>query len=415
MKNIISHLEDRGFLDQTTSDELKNLVLKPIKLYVGFDPTADSLHLGNLLGIVALKWFEMFGHSPIALVGGATGKVGDPSGKDKERPLLTLDELDSNVTSIETQLSTMISSIQVMNNDEWFSKFSFLDFLRDVGKHFRMGTMLSKESVKTRIGSAEGMSFTEFSYQMLQGYDFYHLNENHNVTLQMGGTDQLGNIIAGIELTRKLSRAELYGAVWPLLTRSDGKKFGKSEGGAIWLSPERTSPYRMYQYLVRIPDADVIKMLKMLTFLPLDEISAIEAGMKAQPNEAQKVLAKEVTRFVHGDKGLRAALKVTEAAKPGSKADLDLEVLNEIAADMPSSELLLTDVLGVTFADICVTSGLLTSKGEVSRLVKNGGAYLNNNKVDHATRPISEADIIGKKFLMLGSGKKKKLLVKVKK
>ncbi|MCH9613977.1 MAG: Tyrosine--tRNA ligase [Chlamydiia bacterium] len=415
MKNIISLLEDRGFLDQLTSEDLKDKVSKPIKLYVGFDPTADSLHLGNLLGIIALKWFEMHGHEPIALVGGATGKVGDPSGKDKERPLLTLEELSTNVTSLEKQLEGMIGNVQVRNNDEWFKNFSFLDVLRDVGKHFRMGIMLSKESVKSRINSEEGMSFTEFTYQLLQGYDFYHLSENEGVTLQMGGTDQWGNITAGIELTRKLSRNELFGAVWPLLTRSDGKKFGKSEGGAIWLSKERTSPYRFYQYLVRIPDADVIKMLKMLTFLPLEEISEIEKEMETSPNSAQRKLASEVTRFVHGESGLASALKVTEAAKPGSKAVLDLEVLHEIAEEMPSSELSYVDVVGSSYADICVKSGLLASKGEVSRLVKNGGAYLNNGKVENPSKSIEQADVIGDKYLMLGSGKKKKLLLKLKK
>lgn len=408
---VFELLKKRGFIDAVTSEALIKKAATPLKLYIGFDPTADSLHLGNLVGIIALTWFERHGHTPYALLGGATGKIGDPSGKSQERPLLSYELLQHNVTCIGEQLTKCIGHPVMVNNNDWFEKIPFVDFLRDVGKHFRIGSMLGKESVRSRIQSEEGMSFTEFSYQLMQAYDFYHLQEKEGVILQMGGSDQWGNITAGIELIRKLTRKEAFGATFPLLTRSDGKKFGKSEEGAIWLSKEKTSPYAFYQYLYQIGDADVIKLLKMLTFLSLEEIESLEREMKGHPNQAQKKLAEEVTLYVHGEEGLAAAVRVTEGAKPGQEGVLTLETLEAIASDMPNITLPKAQVMGQTFPSLGVLSGLCESKGEALRLLKNGGAYLNNQKVMDEKRVISDADIIGNKYLALGSGKKKKLLI----
>ncbi|MEM8728119.1 MAG: tyrosine--tRNA ligase, partial [Chlamydiota bacterium] len=413
---VIDFLEKRGFIDRITGDNLKLKATKPLKAYIGFDPTADSLHLGNLVGIIALAWFERFGHFPIALIGGATAKIGDPSGKSAERPLLTDETLRKNVEAIGKQVRRLLENGVVLNNEDWLANYGLVDFLRDVGKHFRVGTMLGKESVRSRLQSEEGMSFTEFSYQVLQGYDFYYLSEKEDVMLQLGGSDQWGNITAGMELTRKLSGKTTYGMTFPLLTRSDGAKFGKSEDGAIWLDPEKTSPYRFYQYLVRVSDRDVIKLMKMLTFMELEEIETFEKEMRSgdfTPNVAQRRLAEEITRFVHGEDGFKTALKVTEVAAPGSKAGLDPEVLEEIVKDIPNTLMETRDVIGRTYADVAAKSGLLTSKGEGNRMIKNGGAYLNNEKIDDPSFKIRSRHIVGGKYLLLGVGKKKKILIKL--
>ncbi len=422
MKNVIDCLEERGFIDALTSEELRKRVDKPIKAYVGFDPTADSLHLGNLMGIVVLGWFQRFGHTPVVLLGGATGRIGDPSGKSHERPLLSLSMIQNNVSAIAKHFdkildSSLPNSPLIVNNDEWFSKVSFIDFLRDVGKHFRIGPMLGKESVRARMDSEEGMSFAEFAYQLVQSYDFHYLLEHHDVCLQMGGSDQWGNITAGTELIRKLSGKTAFGLTWPLLTRADGKKFGKSEEGAIWLSPEKCSPYQFYQYLIKVGDEDVITLLKRLTYLELAEINAIEVAMQ-QPeyvaNTAQKRLAEEVTRLVHGEEGLKTALLVTEGAAPGKKAVLNATVLKEIAKDMPYVSLKRHDVVGSKMNDLMPLSGIVSSKGEAVRLIKNGGSYLNNEKVLDPTLLIEETHLIGGEYLLLGAGKKKKLLIHIK-
>jgi tyrosyl-tRNA synthetase len=424
MPNIVDCLKERGLLDAITSEELIKRLEAPARIYCGFDPTADSLHIGNLVGIVVLRWFQKYGHTPVVILGGATGRIGDPSGKSIERPLLDPSTIAYNVTRIRRHFEAILDFFHsnarpmVFNNDEWFSAFPLIDFLRDVGKHFRLGTMLAKESVKNRLHSEEGMSFTEFSYQLLQAYDFYHLYTHHNVILQIGGSDQWGNITEGVELVRKLSGVQSFGLTFPLLTRSDGKKFGKTEQGAIWLAPDRCSPYEFYQYFVRMPDGDVVKMMRMLTFMDLKEVREYEARMTEkdyEPNTAQKRLAEEITRLIHGEEGLAKALKVTEGAAPGSEAALDAEAFREIARDMPSTELLLSEIIGQKYSDIAVKTGLLPSKSEAVRLIQNGGAYLNNQRIDDPNFRLAEQDLIGSEFLLLGSGKKKKMLVKVKK
>ncbi|MBM3192437.1 MAG: tyrosine--tRNA ligase, partial [Chlamydiae bacterium] len=391
----------------------------PTKFYIGFDPTADSLHLGNLVGIVAAAWLQRFGHTPYLLVGGATGKIGDPSGKSTERPLLSEEQLQKNVDAIRGQLERLLdfhhptAAPVMVNNATWFSTMSVTDFLRDVGKQFRIGAMLGKESVRARIQSEEGMSFTEFSYQLLQGYDFYHLYKHHGVQLQLGGSDQWGNITAGVEYTRKVAQASVYGLTFPLLTRSDGKKFGKSEGGAIWLSSKLCSPYKFYQYLYRVADADVIQLLRRLTFIDIQEVMEYEKNLEYQPNMAQKRLAEEVTRFVHGEEGLQIALKVTQAALPGSDAVLDQEILEEIKGDLPCVCLPSVEVVGKKYVEVLAKASYVTSKGEAVRLVKNGGLYLNNKKVQDPDLLIAEKDLIGAKFLLVSIGKKTRALVEI--
>jgi len=422
METVLEALEKRGFIDAVSSDELRERLKEPLKLYIGFDPTADSLHLGHLVGIIAFAWFQKYGHTPVVLLGGGTGKIGDPSGKNTERPLLDEDLLKKNVEGIRKQFERCLDFSHqtappvLVNNNDWLSSYSLIEFLRDVGKHFRLGPMLGKDSVRSRLNSEEGMSFTEFSYQVLQGYDFYHLYKEKGVCLQVGGSDQWGNITAGIELTRKLTGESVFGVTCPLLTRSDGKKFGKSEEGAIWLDPEKTSPYQFYQYLVRVADADVTRFMRMLTFISMEEIRSFEeeiASGEFTPFVAQKRLAEEVTRFVHGDEGVQIALRVTAALAPGSKATLDPDILEEIARDMPHVSLDKSEVLNQKYTDIIAKAGFVASKGEAQRLIKNGGAYLNNEKVEDPAFTIALGHLIGNKYMMLGAGKKKKMLIKI--
>ena len=417
MKNLINTLEQRGFIDAMTSDEFYELANQPLTIYVGFDPTSDSLHLGNLVGIIGLAWFQRFGHHPIALVGGATGMIGDPSGKNVERNLLDAETIEVNLAGIRRSLEAVLKSkVTIVNNYSWFEGIGYIEFLRDIGKHFRLGSMLAKESVKTRLASAEGISYTEFSYQLLQGYDFLHLYKEYNVTLQMGGSDQWGNITAGTELVRKVTGETVHGLTFPLLTRSDGKKFGKTEGGAIWLNPDRLSAYDFYQYLFRIPDADVLKMLRMLTFLELEEIRKIEAAMHRNDyvaNTAQKRLAEEVTRIVHGEAGVEEALRITEAAKPGSHTTLDMATLQSLSAELPSKTLSISEVIGIKLIDFIVACGLLESKGEARRMIASGGIYINNEKITDDQLILSEKYLIENQFLLLGMGKKKKLVIRV--
>jgi len=404
--------------DATT--ELKNLLSKPTKFYIGFDPTSDSLHLGNLVGIIVLSWFEKFGHKPYVLIGGATGRIGDPSGKNVERPLLKDEEITINVERITQFFQKLFpnGNIKIINNDEWFRSMTLIDFLRDVGKPFRLGPMLSKESVKVRLNSEEGISFTEFSYQVLQAYDFYHLFKQENVCLQLGGSDQWGNIIAGIDLIRKQEKAPVYGMTFPLLVDSEGKKFGKTEKGAVWLSDRKFSPYDFYQYLYRVADADVIQLMKMLTFMDLSEIESIEKSMKESSyvaNSAQKILAERLTTFIHGKEGVQLAQKVTSGVfSHRGDTTLDGSVLKQIAKDMPHSTHKLEEVLGKKFTEIAALSGLTSSKSEALRLLKNGGAYVNNQKIQDINYCISNKDFIEGKYLLLGVGKRKKHLIQLK-
>jgi len=348
--------------------------------------------------------------------------IGDPSGKAVERQLLDEMVIAKNLVGIRKNLETVLVSGDsqnrplILNNLDWFRHFTFVDFLRDVGKYFRIGPMLAKESVKLRINSEEGMSFTEFSYQLLQGYDFLHLFRELGVTVQLGGSDQWGNITAGTDLIRKVLGKSAYGITFPLLTRSDGQKFGKSEQGTIWLAPEKCSPYEFYQYFIRVTDADVIKLMKLLTFMDMAEIRQFEAAMARpdyQPNTAQRRLAEEVTRLIHGPEGLETALKVTKGAAPGSDTVLDAAILESIARDMSHKDLPMASVSGAKVIDLLVQLEMQASKGEARRLVKNGGVYLNNQKITDENYAIAQSDLIEGKMLLLAAGKKHKVILKV--
>ncbi len=415
-QNVIEVLKERGFIEAMTSEELATLANKPLKVYCGFDPTSDSLHLGNMVAIMGLAWFQRFGHTPVAIVGGATGLIGDPSGKSAERQLLDEATIDNNLIGIRRDLEKLLKDPILLNNYDWFKEFSWISFLREVGKYFRVGTMLSKESVKNRMTSEEGMSFTEFCYQLLQAYDFLYLFDNQGVTLQLGGSDQWGNITAGTDLIRKLRGASAYGITFPLLTRSDGQKFGKSEKGAIWLSSEKLSPYEFYQYLFRVSDEDAIKLMRMLTFMEMEEIRHYERLMAKPdylPNTVQKRLAEEVTHLVHGAAGLNTALKVTQGAAPGAETELNGELLESLASDMPSHTLPSAEIVGEKLVDILSKTAMMPSKGEARRLIRNGGVYLNNKKIADENHVIHAEQLIDGRLLLLALGKKNKLLIRV--
>ncbi|CAL9133629.1 unnamed protein product [Musa textilis] len=465
--NVADILQERGLIESITSENLRSAcstpTANPLKVYCGFDPTAESLHLGNLLGIIVLSWFQRCGHQAVALIGGATGRVGDPSGKSLERPELGVETLDKNSASIKDLISKILGrrggneiaiaasenetfldiggdkggilqkdafidsisegnrssdeSFMILNNYDWWKDITLLEFLREVGRFARVGTMMAKESVKKRLVSEEGMSYTEFTYQLLQGYDFLYLFKNMGVNVQIGGSDQWGNITAGTELIRKILQVEgAYGLTFPLLLKSDGTKFGKSEGGAIWLSASMLSPYKFYQYFFAVPDVDVIRFLKILTFLSMEEIRELEEEMKKPgyvPNTVQRRLAEEVTRFVHGEDGLAEALKATEALRPGTETRLDAETIEGISEDVPSCSLAYDQVLNSSLIDLSVSTGLLSTKSAVRRLMKQGGLYLNNKRVDTEEKRVEEADIIDGKILLLSAGKKNKMVVRI--
>lgn len=421
-QNVVEILEERGLLESLTSEHLRQACsdpsLPPLKVYCGFDPTAESLHLGNLLGIIVLSWFQRCGHHPVALIGGATARIGDPSGKSLERPELDLDTLSLNTSGVSNNITRILGGISILNNYEWWKEVRLLEFLKDVGRYARVGSMIAKESVKKRLESEQGMSYTEFTYQLLQGYDFLYLFQNEGINVQIGGSDQWGNITAGTELIRKILHADAaaYGLTFPLLLKSDGTKFGKSEDGAVWLSPSMLSPYKFYQYLFSVPDADVVRFLKILTFMDMDEIKQLENEMKGPgylPNTAQRRLAEEVTRFVHGQDGLDEALKATEALRPGADTKLDWKTIQAISEDVPSCSFPYNQVLDLSLVDLSVSSGLLDSKSSARRLLKQGGLYLNNSRVDNENKRVEPQDIVDGKLLLLSAGKKNKVLVQI--
>ncbi|KAL0675593.1 hypothetical protein Bca4012_003574 [Brassica carinata] len=421
--NVVDILEERGLLESITSENLRSACsdpnVAPLKVYCGFDPTAESLHLGNLLGIIVLSWFQRCGHQAVGLIGGATGRVGDPSGKSLERPELDSLTLEKNIAGIKNILVKILGGNHVIfNNYDWWKDMTMLDFLKNVGRFARVGPMMAKESVKKRLESEQGMSYTEFSYQLLQGYDFVHLLDKEGVNVQIGGSDQWGNITAGTDLIRKILQPEeaAYGLTFPLLLKNDGTKFGKSEDGAIWLSPSMLSPYKFYQYFFSVPDVDVIRFLKTLTFLSLDEIKMLEDEMRKPgyvPNTAQMKLAEEVTRFVHGEEGLKEAMKATEALRPGAETKLDWNLIERIAEDIPTCSLPIDRVSGVSIVDVTVSSGLFESKSAARRMLKQGGVYMNNERVDDDNKRVEEGDIVEGKGLVLSSGKKNKVVIRI--
>ena len=423
MSDIFSELQWRGLIHQPTADDtLQDWLNSGMKtVYAGFDPTADSLHVGSLLPLMMLRRFQKAGHRPIAIVGGATGMIGDPSGKSAERNLLSEEQLQANITGIEAQMRQILdfesgdTSAVLVNNNDWMKEFSYTAFLRDVGKNFPVSVMMAKDSVKTRLGSDAGLSYTEFSYMLLQAYDFVHLNQKYDCELQIGGSDQWGNVTAGIDLGRRMLSKQLYGITCPLLTKSDGAKMGKTESGAIWLSPERTSPYEFYQYWIRVDDEDVGMCLRFLTELSEEEIKVLDAARAAAPHEraSQKQLAESITRLIHGQAGLDKALQATAILFGAEIENLSDSELQQIFADVPSVTLDAARLNeGIGIVDALVEAGLAKSKGEARRTVDGGGGYVNNHRVESVDRSLTRADLASETVIVLRSGKKKYALVK---
>lgn len=436
--DVVAELQWRGLVHQTTDPELgKKLQAGPVSVYCGFDPSGDSLHVGNLLGLINLRRFQKAGHRPIALAGGGTGFIGDPSGKSEERSLLTKEQLEKNIAGIKGEMARVLdfsakgdNAALLVNNADWLTKFSFIDFLRDVGKHFTVNHMMEKESVRARLEDREhGISFTEFSYMLLQAYDFLHLHDTFGCTLQVGGSDQFGNITAGCELIRRTYAKQAvekhaHGLTWPLLTRSDGKKFGKTEDGAIYLSPHRTSPYAFYQYFINVPDADATAMLRTFTEFTREEIAQLEAQAQKEPQarHAQRALAKALTELVHGvterEKAEQAAAALFGGGKGGAGGglkDLDEAALLELVKEAPNGTLAKSRLAGdgAPLVELMAESALWSSKGEAKNAAKAGGVYLNNEQVKEPAAKVTGKDLLHGRYLVLRKGKKHYFLFKV--
>jgi len=422
--DIFADLKWRGLIQQTTDERhlAAWLNTQPRTLYIGFDPTADSLHVGSLLQLMLLRRFQSAGHRPIALVGGATGMIGDPSGKSEERNLLSVESLQANVIAIERQMRQFLdfdgaSAARLVNNFDWMREFSYLDFLRDVGKNFPVNVMLAKDSVKNRLGSEAGLSYTEFSYMLLQAYDFVYLNQQFGCELQVGGSDQWGNITAGIDLGRRMLGVPLYGITSPLLVDNEGNKIGKTaEGTKVWLSASRTSPYLFYQYWINVPDADAGMCLRYLTELPREDIEALDTSRANEPHlrASQKRLAEVLTRLVHGETGLHAAQRASEIFFGAEISGLDDRQLLDIFSDVPSKELpySLLESGGLGVLDAFDQAGLAKSKGEARRGIQQGGLYVNNRRVTDPEARLTSSDLASHSVIVLRSGKKRYALLR---
>jgi tyrosyl-tRNA synthetase len=422
--DLLGELRWRGLLHDATEGAGEHLAEAPRSIYVGFDPTGPSLHIGTLLPIMGLVHAQRAGHTPIALVGGGTGLIGDPSGKTAERKLLTKEHAAANAEAIRAQLEHFLdfgaksNPARVRNNLDWLGGLALVDFLRDIGKHFSVNQMLAKESVKRRIESEEtGISFTEFSYALLQSYDFLELHRREGCTVQMGGSDQWGNITAGIDLVRRMDGARAYGVVFPLITQASGVKFGKTEEGTVWLDAGMTSPFRFYQYWINVDDADVVKYLKFFTLLGEDRIEELTAEVESAPQAraAQKALAEDVTRRLHGETGLAAAERATRALFGGDVDGLGADEIADIFADVPSTEVPKEALVGAgkPLVDLLAETGIASSKGEARRSIEGGGVYLNGVRVADVGAVVTIDHAIEGRFLLVRMGKKRYHLVAV--
>lgn len=429
--NFVDELKWRGMIHDIMPGTEELLSKGQTTAYVGIDPTADSLHVGHLVSVMMMKHFQVAGHKPIFIIGGATGMIGDPSGKSQERNLLTEDTIQKNMAGIKAQLSHFIdfnstasNAAIMLNNYDWMKQFSFLDFIRDVGKHITVNYMMAKDSVKRRLNGefADGMSFTEFTYQLVQGYDFLHLRKNYNCMLQMGGSDQWGNITTGTELIRRKEGLEAYGLTWPLMTKSDGKKFGKTESGNIWLDPERTSPYKFYQFWLNTTDEDAARYVKIFTLLPPAEIDALIAEHAEAPHlrKLQKTLAKEITCLIHGEEAYNSALEASQIlfgnATSESLRKIDERTFLSVFEGVPQFEISASDLkAGISIVDFLADkTSIMSSKGEARRALKSNAISINKEKVTGEDAIINEGHLIDGKYILAQSGKKNYFLIIVK-
>ena len=425
--SILEELNWRGLVaDCTDTVELTKRLAAPITLYAGFDPTADSLHVGNLVPLLGLRRFQLLGHHPIALAGGATGSIGDPSGKTAERQLLTKEILDRNIASVKVQLAKLLdfetkqNPARLMDNASWTTGVSYLDFLRDIGKHFSVNQMVAKESVRARMEDREvGISYTEFSYMLLQAFDFMVLCRDHDCELQIGGSDQWGNITAGIELTRKKLGKHVFGLTLPLITNADGSKFGKTEAGAIWLDAKRTSVYRFYQFWINTDDRDVIRYLKYFSIeRPREEIEDLARKHEQNPGarEAHRALATEMTYLIHGKDGMMGAQIASEVLFGGSVDKISEDDFADIAGEVPTKDLEKTKLegAGVPLVELLVHSGLCPSKGQARKDIEGGGVNINNVREVSAARAVTTNDLLFGKHVLLRKGKKNYVVVTAK-
>jgi tyrosyl-tRNA synthetase len=423
MSNLFEELSWRGMVYDATEGVREVLAKERVTAYIGFDPTASSLHAGSLLTVMGLARLQRFGHAPIAIVGGGTGMIGDPSGKSQERVLLSRDQIDTNVAAIRDQLARFLdfdaaqNRARIVNNADWLGTIDVLSFLRDVGKYFTVSYMLQKESVSRRMESEEGISYTEFSYLVLQAYDFLQLFDRYGCALQMGGSDQWGNITAGIDLIRRLRGKKAHGLVWPLMTTASGAKFGKTEAGAVWLDPNRTSPFKFYQFWLNTDDRDVVPYLKYFTFLDRGAIEAVEAAMGEAPEkrEAQRLLAREVTALVHGAEQVARAERASSVLFGEDIATLPADDVLAVFEDVPSAELAASALEGdgIGMVDLVSHAGLAASRSDARRLVQSGGVYVNNRRMSDPYGRVTRQQAIEGRLLVIRKGQKQNVLLRL--
>ncbi|MCB8966940.1 MAG: tyrosine--tRNA ligase [Chloroflexota bacterium] len=421
--NAFEELRWRGLVYDHTEGAADALINDKITIYNGFDPTADSLHIGNLIPMMQLARLQRFGHTPIAIAGGGTGMIGDPSGRSSERNLLNAEQIAANLDGIQRELAMILdfevksNPAKIINNGDWLNSIKMMDFLRDIGKHFTVNYMVAKDSVKSRIDRENGISFTEFSYMLLQAYDFLHLFDQEGCRMQTGGSDQWGNITAGVELIRKLRGEKAHGLVFPLITKADGSKFGKTAGGSIWLSAQKTSPYRFYQFWLNTDDADVVNYLRYFTWRTPLEVAELETALLERPHlrEAQRTLAQDVTSMIHGETAVAKAEKAAGVLFGGDLDGLDAADIRDIFADVPSSEVAKTEFAGegILLVDLLALTGVEQSKGAAKRSVQGGGIYLNNQRMTDQEQRVTLEHSIEGQFMVLRKGKKQYHLVQV--
>jgi tyrosyl-tRNA synthetase len=421
--DLYSEFEWRGMVHAGTEGVREVLAREKVTAYIGFDPTASSLHVGSLLPLMALARLQRFGHTPIAIAGGGTGMIGDPSGKTQERQLLTLEQIEQNLVGIRGQLEKFLdfhaaaNPARIVNNADWLTRLDLMTFLRDIGKHFTVNAMLARESVKRRLESEDGISYTEFTYSLLQAYDFLTLYDRHGCRLQLGGSDQWGNIVSGADLIRKLRGGKAHGLVMPLVTTASGVKFGKTEAGTVWLDAARTSPFRFYQFWLNTVDADVMRYVRYFTFLGEEEIAALARGLEAAPErrEAQRALAREVTGQVHGKEAVERAEHASAVLFSERITELTAEDVLAVFEDVPSTDVPAAslDGEGASLAELLAGSRLAASKGDAARLIKGGGIYVNNRRVSNERERVVRAQAIGGRLFLLRKGKQQQHVLRI--